>query len=347
MANCTITIVIPACNGEKYIRLAIQSALDQSRAADEILIIDDASTDATADIIHSFDSKVKYIYNDKATGFVDAWNRAIEKASCDYVTILHHDDLLHPEYLAHIVKSIGQFPAVQHFYAACNYINDDGTIIRDAPLPHSEEPMYYNGKLYANNYLMGVISKQHIHRCPGVTTNRQLLLTQCSYRKEAGHIADDDFFYRVGRYTDVVGISFPLASFRLHNESETAKADLTERLTADYIYQARQTKTAESVFDGTDKNLICRMAVRFINELLFYKLLDNDRTGIGKTLRYADELEKIVPGVMKENLSAWAKIMWAITERNLMGLSRCYAHALNKGRDLRDLFKGQKDIGVK
>lgn len=51
--------------------------------------------------------------------------------------------------------------------------------------------------------------------------NHRDIFKVCQYREEAGHIADDDFFYRVGQYTDVVGILSPLASYRLHSKSET------------------------------------------------------------------------------------------------------------------------------
>jgi glycosyltransferase involved in cell wall biosynthesis len=342
LSDCTITIVIPARDGENYLGLAIQSAVDQIRPADEIIVIDDASTDDTASIICRFGSRVKYIYNDTATGFVDAWNRAIEKASCDFVTILHHDDLLHQEYLAHIVKGVERYPSVRHFYSACNYMDKYGVVIKEAPLPYSQEPILYPGKSYAHNYLSGVMSNRHIHRCPGVTTSRALLLNECSYRKEAGHIADDDFFYRVGRYTDVVGISFPLASFRIHTESETAKADLTERLAADYVYQTIQTKRGDCIFDDPDKRLICKSAVKFINENLFYKLLNQDRHGIAKALGHAQQLEAIAPGIIKLNLSVWAKIMWRLTNKNMVTLSRVYVRLLDAIRHLRDFITSRK-----
>ena len=65
----------------------------------------------------------------------------------------------------------------------------------------------------------------------------------CQYREDAGHIADDDFFYRVGQYTDVIGILNTLASYRLHNKSETGhlkNMQLVQRLAHDYIFQVKQ-----------------------------------------------------------------------------------------------------------
>lgn len=337
MTSPKISIAIPAYNGEKYLRHTIESALHQTRCADEIILIDDDSTDRTADIAKSYGDKINY-YNDKATGFADAWNRAINKASGDFITILHQDDLLHPEYLEHIEQAIEKFPTVKHFYSACNYIDTSGLVIKDLPLPHSFEPVLYSGTDYAHNYLMGVMSNNHIHRCPGVTTSKSLLLNECSYRKEAGHIADDDFFYRVGHYTDVVGIALPLASFRVHDESETAKADLSERLAADYIFQTLQTKKDKSIFSDADKFIIYITAIKYINEFLFYRLLNKDGEGISNALKKADDFEDIMPGFMKQNLPIWAKVMWSLTENGNLNTSRGYVASLDSIKKLRNIF---------
>lgn len=198
MGNPKFSIVIPAYNGEKFLKQAIESALSQTRLADEVIVVDDASSDGTAEIAKSYNEKIKYYFNDKSTGFVDAWNRAISKATSDYVTILHQDDLLHPEYIERIEQALLQYSNIGHFFTACNYIDDSGLIIKEPPGPHSLVPVLYSGRDYSHHYLMGVVSNNHIHRCPGVTTSRALLLNKCSYRKEAGLIADDDFFTELG-----------------------------------------------------------------------------------------------------------------------------------------------------
>ena len=303
--------MIPAYNGEKFLKLAIEAALAQTRMADEVIVIDDASTDRSASIAQAFGDKIKYFYHSKATGFVDAWNRAAGKASCDFVTILHQDDLLHQDYLMHIEKAISRYPNVRHFYAACNYIDEHGTVTQLAPEPHSMEPVLYTGKEYAHNYLNGVLTNRHIHRCPGVTTTRNLLLNECSYRKEAGHIADDDFFLRVGAFTDVVGISQPLASYRHHRESETSKLNsLTHSLARDYLYQVKYYKAGSSLLDQQDVTKINSQAVKFINLLLFQALRDREAENTGGAFQLKKELEILLPGFTKKTLPAWGRIMW-------------------------------------
>jgi len=338
----TFSIVIPAHNGEQFIRAALRSALNQTRSADEVIVIDDASADRTGDIIRApeFRGQVTYFYNKHSTGFADAWNRAAGKAGSDFVTILHQDDLLHPEYLYHIEKALLSYPVARHLYAACSYIDADGNVTAIPPAPHSPEPVLYSGKEYAHNYLNGVITNIHIHRCPGVMTARDLLLSECTYRKEAGHIADDDFFMRIGMHTDVVGISQPLASYRQHAGSATGQLDLLSlKLAEAYIFQIRFHHTGSSILNAEDITKINRLAVRFTNALLFQGLLYKRSDWTKRALELRAEVDGIIPGFAEQELPAWSRPLWVLAPKS--GGSRLaatvYVQALHGLRQMRDL----------
>ena len=311
----SFSIVIPARNGEQYVRESLDSALAQVRPADEVLLVDDASTDGTAAIARSapFASRVRYVRNEKATGFVDAWNRAAALAAGEFVTILHQDDLLHPEYLLRIEQAMQQFRGVEHLYAACVTIDGQGRVIGLPPESYTADPVLYTGREYARRYLHGVLVNRHIHRCPGVTTRRRLLLDRCAYRAEAGQIADDDFFLRVGAFTDVVGIAQPLASFREHRDSTTARLDsLTGTLARDYIFQVRWHNAGNTMLDPDDLEAIRRQAVRFTNRLLVEGLRFGRADWVRSAAEYRDELEVIQPGIMDQGLPGWARPLWVL-----------------------------------
>ncbi|MBS4033337.1 MAG: glycosyltransferase [Ignavibacterium sp.] len=335
----TFSIIIPARNGESFISQTIDSSLSQTRTPDEVLLVDDASTDGTAKITQGYGNKIKYYHNQRATGFVDAWNRAINLASGDFVTILHQDDLLYPDYLMQIENAVVRFPGVRHVYTACNYIDENGAVIKPPPEPLSFEPVLYSGKEYAHNYLNGVIANKHIHRCPGVTTQRKLLLEECTYRKEAGHIADDDFFLRVGAFTDVVGISHPLASYRHHKDSETGKLDLLSlKLAEAYFFQAQNYKEGSSLLDSDDIVKVNEQAVRFINLLLFQGVLYKRNEWIKRAQELSRELDRIHPGFMEKTLPQWAKRLWTLIQNNGSSNLKAslYVKALNTMRKTRD-----------
>ncbi len=84
-------MVIPVYNGECYICRAIDSVLAQSYRAIEIIVVDDGSTDATADKVKCYGDKVRYIYQDNA-GVSAARNKGIIEAECEWVAFLDGDD---------------------------------------------------------------------------------------------------------------------------------------------------------------------------------------------------------------------------------------------------------------
>lgn len=218
-------------------RQAIESALYQTRSADEIIISDDNSTDNSLAIARSYEPRVKVFTNSAGpSGFVNGWNNAIAHATGDYISILHQDDLLAPEFLEEIEKAAIANPDVMHIVTPCNYIDVEGKIIREST--HlSGETRRYTGTEYADIYIQQ--GSDHINRCPGVVDRRDLF-DECRYREEAGHIADDDFFMRVGNYTDIVCIHRPLAFYREHKSSETGHLkflQLNLRLLHDHAYQ--------------------------------------------------------------------------------------------------------------
>lgn len=247
----TISVVIPTYNGEQYVEEALLSVINQTRQADEIIISDDNSSDHTIEICSKYSNKICiHINRSGPSGFVNGWNNAVKHTHCDFVSILHQDDTLDAHFIEEMEKAIMQFPNVKHFFTPCKYIDAEGEII-STPDYCTDEIKYYSGREYVNAYQN--IGHPHIHRCPGVVTHRDIL-NICKYNPDAGHIADDDFFYRVGQYTDVVGILKPLSFYRIHKSSETGhleNVELVRRLAHDYIYQLYQWK--ENNFMGKNE----------------------------------------------------------------------------------------------
>lgn len=267
----TISVVIPTYNGSRFVESAIQSVLNQTRPADEIIISDDNSKDNTLEICSQFGDKVKIYRNENGpSGFVNGWNNAIAHATGDYISTLHQDDLLDPEFLENVSNAIQSHPDVKHLFAPCNYINEYGEIIRTPDSYCNGKIVRYSGSEYANVYER---IKNHIHRCPGVVTHRSIF-DKCKYRTEAGHIADDDFFLRVGNYTDVVGILKPLASYREHQFSETGHLDfltLNTRLLKDYHFQLEH--AAENpMLSNEIIETFCRWEAEYIHRLCVFGL---------------------------------------------------------------------------
>lgn len=94
----TVAVVISCYNYARYLAQAVESVLAQTRKPDEIIIVDDGSTDNTGDVAASFGAAVKLISQPNA-GVANARNAGIAASSSDFIVCLDADDALRPAYI--------------------------------------------------------------------------------------------------------------------------------------------------------------------------------------------------------------------------------------------------------
>ena len=99
MSSPLVSIIIPCRNGEGFVDAAISSALAQTYARTEIIVIDDGSTDGSLDVIRSFGDRVRW-ESGPNQGACRARNRGLALARGEVVQFLDADDRLHPTKIA-------------------------------------------------------------------------------------------------------------------------------------------------------------------------------------------------------------------------------------------------------
>jgi glycosyltransferase involved in cell wall biosynthesis len=97
MKKPLVSILIPAYNAEAWIAYTLKSALDQTWQHKEIIVIDDGSTDRTAEIARGFQSKGLTVVSTENRGLSAAVNHAMRLCQGDYIQELDADDLLAPD----------------------------------------------------------------------------------------------------------------------------------------------------------------------------------------------------------------------------------------------------------
>ncbi|PSB52488.1 glycosyl transferase [filamentous cyanobacterium Phorm 6] len=102
-----VSVIIPAYNCERYISIAVESAIEQTYQDWEIIVIDDGSTDNTRQILEPYRDVIQYVYQENQ-GAAMARNRACELAKGEFLAFLDADDFFLPEKLA---KQIACFEA--------------------------------------------------------------------------------------------------------------------------------------------------------------------------------------------------------------------------------------------
>ena len=133
MSEPTISVVIPLYNKQLEIGAAVRSALAQTRPPQEIIVVDDGSTDGGAEIVRAIGSPLVRLVRQSNAGVCAARNRGIAESTGEYIALLDADDAWEPGFLAEIAAMIREFPGCGLYCTAFSIISHDGTY--PAPTP--------------------------------------------------------------------------------------------------------------------------------------------------------------------------------------------------------------------
>jgi len=106
--NDRVSVTIVTYNSGRFIKRCLESVLAQRYANKEIIVIDNASSDGTVDILEQFEDRCQIIYNDENIGFAAAQNQAIGRSAGEWVLTLNPDVLLLPNFIQAMMDA-GQF----------------------------------------------------------------------------------------------------------------------------------------------------------------------------------------------------------------------------------------------
>lgn len=131
MVGPRVTVLMPVYNAERFVREAIDSILVQSFRHFEFLIIDDGSTDGSAEIIESYrDARIRFVRNPRNLGITPTLNRGIELASCDLIARMDADDVSHPQRLQKQFGYMKRNPDCALLSTWARVISEDNKFIR-------------------------------------------------------------------------------------------------------------------------------------------------------------------------------------------------------------------------
>src|SRR5579864_2704721 len=116
ICNDRVSVTIVTYNSGRFIRRCLESVLAQKYPLQEIIVIDNASTDGTIDILEQFEDRCQVYYNEENIGFAAAQNQAIAMSNGEWVLTLNPDVLLLPDFIQALADA-GQADA--HIGAVC------------------------------------------------------------------------------------------------------------------------------------------------------------------------------------------------------------------------------------
>jgi GT2 family glycosyltransferase len=116
-----ISIVIPNHNGAKFLENCLRSLQSQTYQTMEIVVVDNASVDASLDIVRAVDPRVLVVRNDRNLGFAGAVNAGVLSSHGDWIAVLNNDTELQPSWLEECIQAIHNHPDATFF--ACRILD--------------------------------------------------------------------------------------------------------------------------------------------------------------------------------------------------------------------------------
>ncbi len=203
MCTPKISVVMSVYNGEKYLKEAIQSILQQTYQDFEFIIINDCSTDKTNEIIKSFnDPRIKVIDNQENIGLTKSLNKGVGVAKGQYIARMDADDVSLP----HRFKTQIEFLEKNFQYALVGssyyQINDTGKI------------RVYTKVLIGNLELHSGLLEQNWFVHGSVMIRKSAFISCNGYNEEFKYAQDYDLWLRLSEHFKIANIEEPLYYWR-------------------------------------------------------------------------------------------------------------------------------------
>ncbi len=213
------SVMIPACEPERYLEQTIESVLTQCDDASDmqIEIIDDCSTEIDVErlVRNVAGDRVAFFRRSARGGLSSNWNACIERARGHWIHILHQDDLVLPGFYQRLREGIEREPAIGAAFCRHILMDEDGNWYSISPL-QSDKPGIIP------DWLERIASNQLI-RTPAIVVKRDVYEKLGGYSPELVYTLDWDMWKRIAAHYPVWHEPQPLACYRAHKSSETSR----------------------------------------------------------------------------------------------------------------------------
>lgn len=263
-----VSVCIPVYNCESFIAETIRSVLQQTSVDFELVIIDNASTDKTAEIVTGFsDARIRYLRNDQNIGMMGNWNKCLDEAKGEFIKLLPADDLIYPTCLEEQVKVISESSTVALVCCGRDIIDVAGKkLIRRS----------FSG---LNGFVSGAEAVRRIIRSgtnrlgePGAILFRRELISRTNrFSDQYPYVIDLGLWIKLLGMGDLYVIQKSLCAFRVSPQSESVNSRHFHRDDFSKFIRSmdRQLYNLSSfdIFWG-----ICKSSLLEIMRRFFYKL---------------------------------------------------------------------------
>ena len=226
-----VSICIPTCNSEKYLKTMLDSVVAQTYQNMEVIISDNASSDSTVAIAEVYAKEYGWLLfvNDKNLGAIGNFNRLIDLANGEYVAIYHSDDIYAPGIVEESCKILREHRNVGIVSTLGVEINEHGTAIRELKIPaqmvKASDDLYDFETIFLN-----VLAQKAVFLItPSVMVRRKAYQELGRFDLGYASACDYEMWFRIMQKYRLCLINKKLISYRVH-EGQWSQMGIRENL---------------------------------------------------------------------------------------------------------------------
>ncbi|MFP6848804.1 MAG: glycosyltransferase [Pseudomonas sp.] len=319
-----LSVIIPTYNYGRFLGQCIQSVLDQGFADIEILVLDNASTDDTPQVLSAFagDPRVRFMRNRYNYGPGFNWRNGMWIARGRYMTFLSADDYFNPGHLSRLLPVLEQQPSVAVGYTGISWVDGNGQ-----PLNQPRHPGYRGGDYVGGRNEVADLLIHDCYMAPSAVIYRRIAFCTTWNPDKTYSAGDWEMVVQMAeRYPDFAYVDAPGVSYRWHGgQASTQFYASSEPLAAHLaIVQGVFNRDAQGCLKGREREV----AAHINRRLAQYP--QEQHTELGQQAR---ELCERLESQARESEAALFSII--LTTYNRPGLLRHALASLGK-QSLRD-----------
>ncbi len=200
-----ISVIVPTYNYAHFIGDCLESIFSQTYKDFEVIVVDDGSTDGTAEILQEYKEKIRYIYQENR-GLPSARNTGIQSSHGKFLAFLDSDDLWLPYKLEEQIRILGDDADMGIIFSDASAFNERG-VIRESIL--KEEKIctgFCFERLFMGNYLV----------MPTVMIRKNCLEKSGIFDESLTAVEDYDLWLRISLFYKIGFVDKVLAMYRVH-----------------------------------------------------------------------------------------------------------------------------------
>lgn len=220
----TFSVIMAVFNGATTIGRAIDSVLSQTYPACELIVIDDGSTDNTAEVVRNYADSVRYLYQPNS-GVSAARNKGVEIATGEWLAFLDADDYYYPDRLRLHADWIQQGPPVDFLTGNFDYRRPDGSLMGSS-MENTESGRLLlkkstgNGKVIMADHEIGYFVEHHFGDTRTLSVPRKMFLSLGGFSTRFQVCEDVHLLIRLCAKSNRIGVVCqPMAAYVIFHQS--------------------------------------------------------------------------------------------------------------------------------